>query len=277
MVNPGDEVILFEPYYDSYRACVAMAGATPRYVTLHPPDFAIVESTLRETITSKTRAILINTPHNPTGRVFTRDELQTIASICIEHDLLAFTDEVYEELVFDGEHHAVAAFDGMRERTITMSSLGKTFSLTGWKIGWAIAPPPLTNAVRAAHQYLTFAVATPLQHGAVAALGAPTEYYEQFRTDYRTRRDLLCEGLVDVGFNVHVPEGGYFIMADHTPFGFDDDVAFVKHLIESVGVAAIPPSAFYSESDDGKTMTRFAFCKDESTLRTALDRLSALR
>ncbi|MCZ6658604.1 MAG: aminotransferase class I/II-fold pyridoxal phosphate-dependent enzyme [Gammaproteobacteria bacterium] len=277
LVNPGEEVVLFEPYYDSYRACVAMAGAVPKFVTLRPPDFAVNESELRTAFSPKTRAILVNTPHNPTGKVFTKTELELIATLCRQHDAIAITDEVYERLVFDAEHVRLATLDGMYERTVTLSSLGKTFSLTGWKVGWAIGPPELTAGVRAAHQFITFATATPLQHGAVAALEAPDSYYAEFVEAYRRRRDLLVEGLGRIGFEVYVPNGTYFVLADHTRFGFDDDVAFCQHLIQEVGVAAIPPSSFYHDPADGKKLVRFAFCKDEQTLRDAIGRLEALR
>jgi aspartate/methionine/tyrosine aminotransferase len=277
LVNPGQEVILFEPYYDSYRACVAMAGAEPRFVTLRAPDFAVDPDELRAAFSPRTRAILVNTPHNPTGKVFTRSELDLIASLCRRHDCIAITDEVYERLVFEGEHVRLATLDGMWDRTVTLSSLGKTFSLTGWKVGWAIAPPHLSEGVRAAHQYITFATATPLQHGAAAALRAPASYYRQYVEDYRRRRDLLVEGLARIGFAVNSPQGTYFVLADHTAFGLPDDMAFCRHLIERAGVAAIPPSVFYHDPADGRSLVRFAFCKDERTLQEALDRLSALR
>ena len=276
LVDPGREVILFEPYYDSYMACVSMAGAVPKFVTLRPPDFAMDTDALRAAVTPRTRAILVNTPHNPTGKVFTRAELEEIAELCREHDLIAITDEVYERLVFDGEHIRLAALDGMRERTVTLSSLGKTFSLTGWKIGWAIAPPALTAGVRAAHQFTTFATATPLQHGAAAALGAPPSYYRELLDQYRSRRDLLVAGLGDLGFEVYTPQGTYFVLADHTAFGQPDDTAFCRYLIDHAGVAAIPPSAFYSNPADGHKLVRFAFCKTEDTLREALDRMKKL-
>jgi aspartate/methionine/tyrosine aminotransferase len=277
LLNPGDEVILFEPFYDSYRACVAMAGATARFVTLRAPEFALDEHALRACITPKARAILLNTPHNPTGRVFSREELAAVAAVAVEHDLVVLSDEVYEDLVFDGEHFSIASFDGMWDRTITMSSLGKTFSLTGWKIGWTVANTELTRAVRAAHQFLTFATATPLQHGAAAALRAPASFFDDFRAAYRDRRDLLVDGLASAGFRVTAPAGTYFVMADHTPFGFDDDVSFCRHLIEKIGVAAIPPTAFYAESADGRSWVRFAFCKDLDTLRAAIDRMHTLK
>jgi aspartate/methionine/tyrosine aminotransferase len=280
ILEPGDEVIIFEPYYDSYMACIGLARAVPRIVTLHAPALSFDERELRSAISPRTKAIMVNTPHNPTGKVFTRAELELIASVCMKHNLIAITDEVYEHLVFEvpplgAGHIRFATLPGVGDRTITLSSIGKTFSLTGWKIGWAIAPPDLTAAVRAAHQFLTFATATPLQHGAAAALRAPQSYFDDFTRDYRAKRDLLMTGLREVGFNVMPSNGTYFIMADHTPFGFADDVAFCRHLIEHVGVAAIPPSVFYSKSDEGNRLVRFAFCKDESTLREAITRMKA--
>jgi len=277
LVNPGEEVVLFEPYYDSYPACLAMAGATPRFLTLRPPEFSVDEGALRAAFGPKTRAILLNTPHNPTGKVFSRSELELIAEMCRRHDAIAITDEVYERLVFEGEHVRLATLQGMRDRTVTLSSMGKTFSLTGWKVGWAIACPKLTAGVRAAHQFLTFATATPLQHGAAAALEAPPSYYRTLLDGYRKRRTLLVEGLAAIGFKIHPPQGTYFVLADHTAFGLPDDVSFCRHLIEKVGVAAIPPSAFYHDPADGRNLVRFAFCKNEQTLCEALDRLSALR
>ena len=276
LVEPGQEVILFEPYYDSYRACVAMAGAEPRFVTLRPPEFAVDPKELRAAFSPRTRAILVNTPHNPTGRVFSREELELIAALCREHDAIAITDEVYERLVFEGEHIPLATLEDMWPRTVTLSSLGKTFSLTGWKVGWAIAPAGLTAGVRAAHQFLTFATATPLQMGAAEALAAPPSYYEELLDAYRRRRDILLDGLAKMGFGVYPPQGTYFVLADHTRFGFEDDLAFCRHLIEEVKVAAIPPSAFYSNPADGRALVRFAFCKTEETLREAIGRLQGL-
>ncbi|MFQ5554511.1 MAG: aminotransferase class I/II-fold pyridoxal phosphate-dependent enzyme [Acidimicrobiia bacterium] len=277
LIEPGDEVVLIEPTYDAYRPDAALAGAVPRFVTLRPPRFELDEDELRAAFSPRTRAIVVNTPHNPTGRVFTTDELRAIATLCVEHDVIAITDEVYEHMVFDGEHVSLAALDGMWERTVTLSSLGKTYSLTGWKVGWAIAPQPLTAGLRAAHQFLTFATATPLQHGAAAAVRGPAEYYAELETAYRARRDLLASGLDSIGFEVTAPQGTYFMLADHTPFGFADDVAFVEHLITQIGVAAIPPSAFYHRPADGASLVRFAFCKDVATLETGLERLSSLR
>ena len=277
LLEPGDGVVLIEPTYDAYPVGLALAGAIPSYVTLRPPKFELAVSDLEAAVTSKTRAIVVNTPHNPTGRVFSRLELESIAALCRRHDLIAITDEVYEHMVFDGEHVSLAQLPGMWERTVTLSSLGKTFSLTGWKIGWAVAPQDLTAGVRAAHQFLTFATATPLQHAAAAALAAPRGYFDDLAASYRVKRDLLAEGLDGIGLKVFLPEGTYFVMADHSGFGLGDDVAFVNHLIESVGVAAIPPSAFYHDKTEAKNLVRFAFCKDEATLREAIGRLRRLR
>lgn len=277
LLNPGDEVILFEPYYDSYRPCLAMAGAIPRFLPLAAPNFALDVDALRSLIRpGTTRAIMLNTPHNPTGKVFSREELQAIADLCIQHDLIVISDEVYEHLVFEGEHVRLATLPGMENRTLTLSSLGKTFSLTGWKIGWAIGSVEMTRAIRAAHQFIVFSVPTPLQHGAVAAIEAPASFYEEFVTTYRQRRDLLCAGLEDIGFIVHRPAGTYFVLCDHTPFGFVDDVSFCKHLVEHTGVAAIPPTAFYEHPEHGRHLVRFAFCKTTETLEWAIDRMQGL-
>ncbi len=276
LLEPGDGVVLIEPTYDAYPVGVALAGAVPSYVTLRPPGFELVATDLEAAVDDRTKAIVVNTPHNPTGRVFTRSELEMIADLCRRHDLVAITDEVYEHMVFEGEHVSLAQLPGMWVRTVTLSSLGKTFSLTGWKIGWAVAPPHLTAGVRAAHQFLTFATATPLQHAAATALRAPRSYFSDLVASYRTKRDLLAEGLDGIGLRVFVPEGTYFMMADHSRFGLGDDVAFVNHLIDSVGVAAIPPSAFYHQKSDAKDLVRFAFCKDEATLKEAIERLRRL-
>ncbi len=278
LVEPGDRVILLQPWYDAYPVGCALAGALPRFVTLRPPDFRLPEAELRAAFQAGARVIVFNTPHNPTGRVFDHDELALVAELCVAHDVIAFTDEVYEHIRFDGRSHlSLAALPGMWERTVTMSSVGKSFSLTGWKTGWAVAPENLTAGVRAAHQFLTFTTPNPMQHGAAAALSAPGEYFEELRALYTSRRDLLAEGLDRLGFGVYTPEGTYFLLADHRPFGFPDDVAFVNHLIEEVGVAAIPPSVFYNDPADGAELVRFAFCKSESTLRTALKRMEGLR
>ena len=276
LLEPGDGVILIEPTYDAYPVGLALAGAVPSYVTLRPPRFELNASDLEAAVGLRTRAVVVNTPHNPTGRVFTRAELENIADVCRRHDLMAITDEVYEHMTFDNEHLSLAQLPGMWDRTVTLSSLGKTFSLTGWKIGWAVAPSHLTAGVRAAHQFLTFATATPLQHAAAAALAAPRSYFDDLAASYRAKRDLLAEGLDEIGLKVFVPEGTYFMMADHSRFGFGDDVQFVNHLIDEVGVATIPPSAFYHDKAEARNLVRFAFCKDEATLREAIGRLRRL-
>ncbi len=278
LFNPGDEVILFEPYYDSYRPALSMAGAVPRFVTLHWPDFSFdVNELKRAIVPGRTRAIVINTPHNPTGKVFSRDELESIAALCREYNLIAITDEVYEDLVFDdAEHVRMATLPRMAERTITLSSLGKTFSLTGWKIGWAIGPEALIAGVRAAHQFITFATATPLQHAAAVAIDNIESYLPDFKHAFSERRDFLCDALESIGFPVTRPQGTYFVFADHTPFGFSDDVAFCKHLTTEIGVAAIPPTAFYENKTHGINLVRFAFCKNMVTLEKAVDRLRHL-
>ncbi len=274
LVNPGEEVILIEPYYDAYPVFVSMVGAVPRYVSLRPPDFALDVNELRSVFSPKTRAIVVNNPHNPTGRVLTERELATIAELCCEYDSLAICDEVYEEMVFDAEHRRLATYDGMWERTLTLSSLGKTFSLTGWKLGWGIAPSQLTSGLRSAHQFLTFTTPTPVQHGAVAALGAPDTFYEEMRESYRDKRDLLAQGLSAAGFDVYLPQGTYFLMAGHP--GTDNDRAFCYDLVERAQVVAIPPSVFYSRPELGSSLVRFAFCKDEATLREAIHRMAAV-
>lgn len=276
LIEPGDEIILFEPYYDAYPVGCALAGAVPRYVTLRPPDFAVVEDELRAAFGRNTRAIVVNTPHNPTGHVFSRKELELIAALCQEHDVIAITDEVYERIVYDATHHRLATFPGMWDRTLTLSSIGKSFSLTGWKTGWAIGPPQLTRGVRAAHQFLTFTTPNPMQYGSAAAVAAPDTYFDELVGSYRSKRDLLAGGLTDLGFEVFEPDGAYYILADHTGFGFGDDVSFVHHMVERAGVAAIPPSAFYSDPADGRSLVRFAFCKTEAMLTEAIERLRSL-
>ena len=274
LINPGDEVVLIEPYYDAYPADVALAGGEVRHVTLKPPNFELPIDELSDVVTPATRVLFFNNPHNPTGRVFDIKELRALADLCIRNDVIVISDEVYEEMTYDNtEHVRLATLDGMWERTLTLSSLGKTFSLTGWKLGWAIGAEPLTSGLRAAHQFLTFTTPTPVQHGAVAALGAPSEFYEQMRLGYETKRDLLSKGLDELGFEVYQPAGTYFMMAAHP--GDGDDREFCLDLIERAGVVAIPPSVFYSVPARGARMVRFAFCKDEDTLREALNRLSS--
>lgn len=274
--DPGDEIILFEPTYDAYPVGCALSGAVPRFVTLHSPDWSIDPDELRAAFSSRTAAILVNTPHNPTGKVFTADEMRLIAELAVEFDAVVVTDEVYERMAYAREHIRMATLPGMWERTLTLSSIGKSFSLTGWKTGWAIGPERLVANVRSAKQFLTFTTPNPMQWGSAAALRAPQSYYDELKAMYLSKRDRLVSGLADLGFGVQEPEGAYYVLADHTGFGVGDDVAFVKHLIAEVGVAAIPPSAFYHSSDEGKRLVRFAFCKSDEVLDEALERMSRL-
>lgn len=277
LCDVGDEVILFEPFYDSYRASVHMAGAIPRPVTLHFPSFTFDPEQLRRAFSPRTRLLILNNPHNPGGHVFTRAELEVIADLCQRHGVVCLADEVYEHLVYDGVHTPIATLPGMRERTITLSSLSKTFSLTGWRVGWAVADRPLAAALRLAHQFITFSAPTPLQAAAVAALEAGPAYYAELRENYRKKRDFLVDTLRRAGFSVDPPAGTYFICAGIEPLGHDDDVAFCRWLTEKVGVAAIPPSAFYENTGLGRRYARFVFCKREETLNAAAARLSAHR
>ncbi|PON59833.1 LL-diaminopimelate aminotransferase [Parasponia andersonii] len=273
LVNPGDEVILFAPFYDSYKASLSMAAAKTKGIALRPPDFGVPIAELKSTISKNTRAIILNTPHNPTGKMFTREELSEIASLCIENDVLVFADEVYNKLAFEMDHISMATLPGMYERTVTLNSLGKTFSLTGWKIGWAIAPQHLTWGVRQAHAFITFSTSTPMQWAAATALRAPDSYYEELKRDYSAKKAILVEGLKAVGFTVHPSSGTFFVVVDHTPFGLAKDIEFCEYLIKEVGVAAIPTSVFYLNPEEGKDLVRFAFCKDEGTLRAAVHRM----
>jgi len=272
LIEPGDEVVLVEPFYDSYPAVIAMAGGVARTVRLEPPDFRFPIDALRRAVNARTRAILINTPHNPTGRVLTDEELTAIADVAQRHDVVVVSDEVYEKIVFEGRHRSIATLPGMRERTIVLSSLGKTFSLTGWKIGWSIAPPRLTAAVRAAHQFLTFAAPTPLQRAAAQALLCDERYFGELHREYAERRRIILEELRSAGFEPYEPEGSYFVVADHRRFGFDDDESFCDHLARNVGVAAIPCSAFYDDPPE-RGLVRFAFCKTPESMREAGERM----
>ena len=276
ILNPGDEVVLFEPFYDSYLPCLAMAGAIPRFVTLRFPDFALDEGALRAALNQHTRMIVLNTPMNPTGKVFTREELEVIAEVCLEHDLVALTDEVYEHLVFDeATHLPLASIPGMRERTLTLSSAGKTYSFTGWKVGWATGPHGLIDGAQAAHQFLNYTIATPLQTAVAYALSHHThDYLATFRAEYEARRDFLVSALLEAGFEVSPPQGTYFILAGFRDLFPGDDWAFAKWLTTEHGVAVIPPSAFYqADAEEGRSLARFAFCKKMETLEQAAERL----
>lgn len=277
LVNPGEEVILIEPYYDSYVPSVQFAGGTPKFYTLRPPDWHIDPATLTALFSPNTKLILINTPHNPTGKVYNYDELALIARLCQEYDVIVVVDEVYEHMVYNGRSHlSLAAFPGMAERTVTISSLGKSFSVTGWKVGWTIANPELTKAIFRAHQFITFCGAAPLQEAAVTALHAPANYYQELTAMYQTKRDFLAHALQASGLKPILPDGTYFILCDISHLGFKDDVAFCRFLTTEIGVAAIPPSAFYQNTADGAGLARFAFCKSQETLEKAAERLQQL-
>ncbi len=273
LCEAGDEVVLFEPFYDSYRATVAMAGASPRVIPLRDPDFRYDPELLELSIGPKTRVLVLNSPHNPTGKVFSRAELEHIAKLCIQHDVLVLSDEVYEHLVFEGEHVPISSLPGMKERTVSISSSGKTFSLTGWKIGWATASPDLTRAIRTSHQFITFCNGTPFQHGIAHALRMGDDFFDTFLSEYRVRRDKLCAGLRDVGFTVLEPAGTYFACVDIRSLGFSDDKTLCRLLPETVGVAAIPNSAFYLDPRRGRHLVRFAFCKTDPVLDEGVARL----
>jgi N-succinyldiaminopimelate aminotransferase len=274
LMEPGDEAIAFEPYYDSYAACVAMAGAARVPVTLRPPDFRPDLAALRAAITPRTRLILLNTPHNPTGAVFSRAELTEIAALACEHDLLVVSDEVYEHLIFDGEHVPIATLPGMRGRTVTISSAAKTFSFTGWKIGWVTGTPELVTAVRTVKQFLTYVTGGPFQYAVAQALALPDAYFAAISEDLRGKRDLLCAGLAAVGFEVYQPAGTYFVTTDIRPLGETDGMDFCRRLPGQAGVVAIPSSVFYDNEPAGRSQVRFAFCKKDEVLREAITRLA---
>lgn len=277
LLEPGDEVVLFEPFYDSYPVCATLAGAVPRYCTLRWPEFRFDREELASCFNAQTRFVMVNTPHNPTGRVFGREELTLIAELCRKWGCYAVTDEVYEHLTFGADHIPLATLPGMADRTLTLSSTGKTFSLTGWKVGYAHGPAHLIAAAQAAHQFVTYATATPFQAAMAGALAAPDSFYAELKSEYLQRRDFLVAALRGAGFGVSVPSGTYFVMADIAPFGFEDDVAFARYLTAEVGVACIPPSSFYAkDKEEGRRLARFAFCKKMETLREAAERLKTL-
>ena len=277
LVEPGDEVVALEPYYDSYVACIAMAGGVRVPVTLRAPDFRLDLDELRRAVTRRTRVLLVNTPHNPTGTVLTDEEQCAIAALAVERDLVVVTDEVYEHLLFDGrQHRPLSTYDGMAERTVTISSGGKTFSFTGWKVGWATGPADLIAAVMTAKQFLTYTSGAPLQPAIAAALGLPDDYFRGLADALQAKRDRLCAGLESVGFDVFVPEGTYFVTTDIRPLGYDDGVAFCRRLPETCGVVAIPHEVFYDDKQAGRPLVRWAFCKQDAVLDEAIERLGAL-
>jgi aminotransferase len=277
IIDPGDEVVIFEPFYENYGPDAVLSGATPRYVTLREPDWSFDPDELAAAFNTRTKAIILNTPNNPTGKVFTRGELETIAALCHRWDAVAISDEIYEHIVYDAARHVpIAAIDGMAERTVTINSVSKTYSVTGWRVGWAIAPASLTGAIRKVHDFLTVGAAAPLQEAAVAALGLDEGYYVELARSYQRRRDTLLDMLQRRGFTCYAPQGAYYVMTDIAGFGFADDVEFARYLVKEVGVAAVPGSSFYRNRALGRTKLRFCFCKRDETLAEADRRLSAL-
>jgi len=276
-INPGDEVVVFEPFYENYGPDVLLSGAVPRYVTLHEPDWTFDPDDLGAVFSNQTKAIIINSPNNPTGKVFSRDELEVIARLCQQWGVLAITDEIYEHIIYDQvEHVPMASVDGMADRTITINSLSKTYSVTGWRVGWAIAPPSLADAIRKVHDFLTVGAAAPLQQAGAVALASPESYYIELAASYQRRRDMLLEILERHGFVCYHPRGAYYIMTDIAHFGATDDVAFARQLITDVGVASVPGSSFYHEPALGNTKVRFCFCKRDETLLEADTRFATL-
>ena len=285
LVDPGDEVIVFEPFYENYGPDAILSDAVPRYVTLREPDpsaglggtWSFDPDELAAAFTDRTRAIIINSPNNPTGKIFDRAELETIAALCQRWNVVAITDEIYEHIIFDGHRHVpMATIDGMADRTVTINSLSKTYSVTGWRVGWAIAPPVLTSAIRKVHDFLTVGAAAPLQEAGAVALAMAESYYADLAADYQRRRDLLVGMLERHGFTCYMPFGAYYIMTDIGAFGFPNDVAFATHLVKEIGVAAVPGSSFYHEPGRGRTKLRFCFCKRDETLHEADRRLQRL-
>ena len=279
VLDPGDEVVVFEPFYENYGPDSIIAGAVPRLVSLTPPDWTFDGDELRAAFGPRTRAIVINSPNNPTGKVFSRDELAAIADLCVARDAIAITDEIYEHITYDGTAHVpIATLPGMAERTITISALSKTYSVTGWRVGWAIAAPALMAGIKPVHDFLTVAAAAPLQVAGITALGLPASYYEQMRADYAERRDVILRMLGECGFEIpSPPAGAYYVMADCSHLGLGGDVATARHLVEKVGVAVVPGSSFVEDPADGAHLLRFAFCKEVETLEAAGERLRTLQ
>ena len=277
VLDPGDEVVVFEPFYENYGPDAILSGAQPRFVRLRPPDWSFDPEELARAFSARTRAVIVNTPNNPTGKVFTRAELEAVAELCRRHDALAITDEIYEHILYDGAAHVpMATLPGMAERTITINGMSKTYSVTGWRVGWAIAPPVLTGAIRKVHDFLTVGAAAPLQEAGAVALALPDGYYRDLAHAYTVRRGRLLAILERAGFVAHRPAGAYYVMTETAALGWDDDVAFARHLIETVGVAVVPGSSFYQDPAQGRGQVRFAFCKKEETLAEAERRLSRL-
>ena len=277
VINAGDEVIIFEPFYENYGPDTILSGAIPRYVTLHPPDWHFDIDEFESAFNNHTRAIIINTPNNPTGKVFSRRELQLIADLCMKWDAIAITDEIYEHILFDNHKHcAMATVDGMRNRTITINALSKTYSVTGWRVGYVIASPELTQGIRKVHDFLTVGAPAPLQEAGAKALSLPSEYYADLALAYQDRRDLLSTALRDVGFSVSTPQGAYYIMADFSAVSSLNDYDFTSYLVKEIGIAVVPGSSFFHESGHSSRYIRFCFCKTETTLQSAKDRLQRI-
>jgi aminotransferase len=281
-VDPGEEVVVFEPFYENYAPDAVLSGATPRYVSLRAPDWTFDPEELRAAFNPRTKAVILCNPNNPTGKVFTREEMEFVASLCREFDALCFTDEIYEHILYPREdrevgHISMAQLEGMRERTVVVNSMSKTYSVTGWRVGYCVAPPDITGAVRKVHDFLTVGAAAPLQRAGAYALSLPPSYYEQLQRDYRRRRDMLVPILEEAGFKVFRPDGAYYVMTDISAFGFKDDVEFTRHLVREVGVACVPGSSFYSRPELGAQQVRFCFCKKDSTLEAAAERLRKLK
>jgi aminotransferase len=280
--NAGDEVVIFEPFYENYGPDSALSSAKPKFVKLRPPvseraEWTFDEHELRAAFNKDTKAIIVNTPNNPTGKVFTQAELELIRDLCVEFDVLAITDEIYEHILYDGTSHiSLASLEGMRERTVTINGMSKTYSVTGWRVGWAVAPEKITNAIRKVHDFLTVGAPAPLQEAGAAALSLPDEYYAKLAEGYRVRRDHLIPALERAGFKCFRPRGAYYVMTDISAFGFEDDVAFTKYLVKEIGVAAVPGSSFYRDPRDGARQVRFAFCKKRETLDAAAEKLARL-
>ena len=281
--NTSDEVVIFEPFYENYGPDSVLSGARPRFVKLRPPvreggEWTFDEKELRAAFDKNTKAVILNSPNNPTGKIFTRAELELIRDLCVEFDVLAITDEIYEHILYDGtEHISMASLDGMRERTVTINGMSKTYSVTGWRVGWAVAPEKITNAIRKVHDFLTVGAPAPMQEAGAAALSLPAEYYAKLAEGYRVRRDHLIPALEAAGFQCFRPRGAYYVMTDISEFGFEDDVSFTKYLVQEIGVAAVPGSSFYRNPRDGARQVRFAFCKKLETLDAAVEKLGKLR
>src|SRR6478672_12261025 len=275
LIDPGDEVVIFEPFYENYGPDAILSGATPRYVALHEPDWSFDPDELAAAFNNKTKAIILNTPNNPTGKVFSRAELETIAALCRKWDVIAISDEIYEHIIFDGHSHVpMATLEGMADRTVTINGLSKTYSVTGWRVGWTISPPSLTGAIRKVHDFLTVGAPAPLQEAGAVALALPDQYYLDLAAKYRRLRDILLDVLERNHFTCYRPNGAYYIMTDIAGFGFRDDVEFARYLVRDVGVAAVPGSSFYKHAEKGRTKLRFCFCKKDETLAEAERRLA---